>query len=78
MNSAVEVEGLRKAYGSVTAVDDISFEVAEGEIFGVVGPNGAGKTTLIESVIGLRVPDSGNIRVLGMNPHDKPYAGSLV
>jgi ABC-2 type transport system ATP-binding protein len=52
----------------VTAVDGISFEVAEGEIFGLVGPNGAGKTTTIECLEGLRRPTSGHVRVLGMDP----------
>jgi ABC-2 type transport system ATP-binding protein len=66
--AAVEVAHLRKSYGSVVAVDDVSFSVAEGEIFGVLGPNGAGKTTTVECVIGLREPDAGTIRVLGLDP----------
>jgi len=65
---AVEVSHLRKAYGSTVAVDDVSFSVRQGEIFGVLGPNGAGKTTTVECVIGLRSPDSGDIRVAGFNP----------
>jgi ABC-2 type transport system ATP-binding protein len=65
---AVEVTHLRKSYGSVVAVDDMSFSVAEGEIFGILGPNGAGKTTTVECVIGLREPDAGTIRVLGLDP----------
>ena len=64
----VKVENLRKVYGSVTAVSDISFEVYEGEIFGMVGPNGAGKTTTIECIEGLRCPTSGKIEVLGIDP----------
>ena len=64
----VSVEALEKSYGSVRAVDAISFEVAEGEIFGVVGPNGAGKTTTIECLEGLRAPDGGQVRVLGLDP----------
>jgi len=52
----------------VVAVEDISFEIHEGEIFGMVGPNGAGKTTTIECIEGLRKPDSGTIRVLGLDP----------
>ncbi len=59
---------LRKTYGTTVAVDDISFEVQEGEIFGMVGPNGAGKTTTIECLEGLRRPDSGSLRVLGVDP----------
>jgi ABC-2 type transport system ATP-binding protein len=66
---AVEVEHLRKAYGATVAVDDVSFSVAEGEIFGILGPNGAGKTTTVECVIGLRFPDAGAIRVMGLDPH---------
>ncbi len=68
MASTIEVRDLRRTYGDVTAVDGISFEVAEGEIFGLVGPNGAGKTTTIECVEGLRRPTSGHVRVLGMDP----------
>jgi ABC-2 type transport system ATP-binding protein len=67
--SAVEIAHLRKTYGPVTAVDDVSFSVAEGEIFGILGPNGAGKTTTVECAIGLRSPDSGTIRLLGLDPH---------
>jgi ABC-2 type transport system ATP-binding protein len=64
----IEVEHLVKRYGSTVAVDDVSFEVAEGEIFGILGPNGAGKTTTVECVQGLRVADGGRIRVLGLDP----------
>ena len=72
MQAAVEIAHLRKAYGAVVAVDDVSFSVAEGEIFGVLGPNGAGKTTTVECVLGLRSPDAGSIRVLGLDPgHDR-------
>jgi ABC-2 type transport system ATP-binding protein len=65
---AVEISHLRKAYGPLVAVDDVSFSVAEGEIFGILGPNGAGKTTTVECAIGLRSPDSGTIRLLGIDP----------
>jgi len=68
MTAVVEVEHLRKTYGSVLAVDDISLEVEQGEIFGLLGPNGAGKTTTVECVEGLRRPDRGRIRVLGLDP----------
>jgi ABC-2 type transport system ATP-binding protein len=68
MNKIVQVEGLRKVYGTTVAVDGISFEVSEGEIFGMVGPNGAGKTTTIECLEGLRKPDAGTVRVLGVDP----------
>jgi len=68
MNTIVKVEGLSKTYGETIAVDKISFEVFEREIFGMVGPNGAGKTTTIECLEGLRVPDQGRIRVLGVDP----------
>ncbi len=71
MNTIIKVNGLRKTYGAVVAVDDISFEVMEGEIFGMVGPNGAGKTTTIECLEGLRKPDQGNISVLGVNPTEE-------
>jgi ABC-2 type transport system ATP-binding protein len=68
MTSAVQIEGLRKTYGSVVAVDNLSLEVREGEIFGVVGPNGAGKTTTIECIEGMRLADHGQIEVLGLDP----------
>src|SRR4030042_1221068 len=68
MTSIISVQNLRKTYGKTVAVDDISFEVAEGEIFGLLGPNGAGKTTTVECLQALRRPDSGNIRVLGLDP----------
>jgi ABC-2 type transport system ATP-binding protein len=64
----IEVENLRKRYGERLAVDGVSFAVEGGEIFGIVGPNGAGKTTTVECVEGLRTPDSGSIRVLGLDP----------
>ncbi|GAB3466596.1 ABC transporter ATP-binding protein [Actinophytocola sediminis] len=66
--SIVEVEGLRKRYGSKQAVDGVSFSVERGEVFGVLGPNGAGKTTTVECVEGLRAPDSGRISVFGLDP----------
>jgi ABC-2 type transport system ATP-binding protein len=66
--AVVEVRNLVKQYPGVKAVDDVSFEVHQGEIFGMVGPNGAGKTTTIECVEGLRQPDSGTIQVLGLDP----------
>ncbi len=74
MNPIIEVQNLRKTYGQTIAVDDISFEVAEGEIFGLLGPNGAGKTTTVECLQGLRKPDSGRIRVLGFDPHTQAQA----
>ena len=70
----VEVTGLRKRYGSTVAVDDVSFEVQDGEIFGLIGPNGAGKTTTMECVEGVRTPDSGRITVLGLDPVRDVYA----
>jgi ABC-2 type transport system ATP-binding protein len=65
---AVQITHLRKTYGQVTAVDNVSLTVAEGEIFGILGPNGAGKTTLVECAIGLRNPDSGTVRLMGLDP----------
>jgi ABC-2 type transport system ATP-binding protein len=67
--AAITVSHLRKTYGPLVAVDDVSFSVAEGEVFGILGPNGAGKTTTVECVIGLRNPDAGLIRVMGLDPH---------
>ncbi|HEX2981067.1 MAG TPA: ABC transporter ATP-binding protein [Anaerolineaceae bacterium] len=74
MNSIVEVDGLRKVYGTTVAVDGISFEVQQGEIFGLLGPNGAGKTTTIECIEGLRRPDAGCVQVLGLDPRKDAYA----
>lgn len=64
----IEVSHLHKRYGDTVAVDDVSFTVEAGEIFGILGPNGAGKTTTVESIEGLRTPDRGSIRVLGLDP----------
>jgi ABC-2 type transport system ATP-binding protein len=64
---AIQVQGLVKRYGATTAVDGISFDVGQGEIFGLLGPNGAGKTTTVECILGLRQPDEGRITVLGLD-----------
>jgi len=74
LDSVITVQHLRKAYGSKVAVDDISFEVAEGEIFGLLGPNGAGKTTTVECLQGLRRPDGGFLRVLQLDPQSESRA----
>ena len=66
--SAIEVENLHKSYGDLKAVDGLSLDVEEGEVFGLLGPNGAGKTTTVEILIGLRQRDSGNVRVMGFDP----------
>ncbi|NUR04927.1 MAG: ABC transporter ATP-binding protein [Streptomyces sp.] len=66
--SVIEVTELRKSYGGRAVVDGVSFAVEEGEIFGILGPNGAGKTTTVECVEGLRVPDTGRVRVTGLDP----------
>lgn len=71
--AVIQVEHLRKTYGPGVAVDDISFEVYQGEIFGMVGPNGAGKTSTVECVEGLRVADGGSIHVLSYNPYEERY-----
>jgi ABC-2 type transport system ATP-binding protein len=68
MSAVIEVQHLRKSYGDTVAVDDISLSVQEGEVLGILGPNGAGKTTTVECVEGLRAPDQGTIRVLGLDP----------
>ena len=69
----IEVSGLRKTYGRTVAVDDVSFAVGDGEIFGLLGPNGAGKTTTMECVEGVRAPDRGSVSVLGLNPRRDAY-----
>ena len=64
----IRVSGIRKTYGSTVALEDVSFEVERGEIFGLIGPNGAGKTTTLECIEGLRKPDRGTIAVLELDP----------
>jgi ABC-2 type transport system ATP-binding protein len=64
----IEVEHLHKRYRDTVAVEDVSFAVEQGEIFGIIGPNGAGKTTTVETIEGLRTPDRGVVRVLGLDP----------
>lgn len=66
----IEVQDLSKRYGSHTAVNEVSFAVEQGEIFGILGPNGAGKTTTVECIEGLRRPDGGTVRVAGFDPQD--------
>jgi ABC-2 type transport system ATP-binding protein len=73
MTTVIRVAGIRKAYGAQVAVDDVSFEVVSGEIFGLIGPNGAGKTTTMECVEGLRPPDRGTISVLSLDPFKDSY-----
>ena len=72
-NVIMQVEHLRKTYGQVVAVDDVSFFMRRGEIFGIVGPNGAGKTTTIECIEGIRDPERGNMSVLGLRPSRDRY-----
>ena len=68
MAAMINVDHLRKTYGRKVAVDDLSFSVEQGEIFGILGPNGAGKTTAVECMQGLRTVDGGTISVLGLDP----------
>src|SRR5580693_5647569 len=73
-SAVIEVSHLHKEYGTTVAVDDVSFRVRAGEIFGILGRNGAGKTTTVECITGLRIADRGSIRVLGLDPrrdHDE-------
>jgi ABC-2 type transport system ATP-binding protein len=72
--SVIQVTDIRKRYGKTLAVDSVSFEVSDGEIFGLIGPNGAGKTTTMECVEGIRTPDRGSITVLGLSPFRDVYA----
>ena len=73
MRPVIQVSRVRKVYGSTVAVDEVSFEVNDGEIFGLIGPNGAGKTTTMECIEGLRTPDRGTISVLGLDPFRHVY-----
>ena len=68
----IVVSELRKRYNGVVAVDDVSFEVEPGQIFGLLGPNGAGKTTTVECLLGLREPDDGAITICGMDARRRP------
>jgi ABC-2 type transport system ATP-binding protein len=72
--AVVQVSHLRKTYGPTVAVEDVSFDVFEGEIFGLIGPNGAGKTTTMECVEGIREPDGGTSAVLGLDPRKDAHA----
>lgn len=65
---AAKVEGLVKRYGDMTVVDDVSFSIQHGEVFGLLGPNGAGKTTTVEIMEGHRRADAGTVEVLGQDP----------
>src|SRR5580658_3621664 len=71
--TVIQVSGIRKTYGKTVAVSEVSFEVGEGEIFGLIGPNGAGKTTTMECVEGVRRPDRGDIKILGLDPFRDVY-----
>jgi ABC-2 type transport system ATP-binding protein len=68
MSPVLQVKHLQKKYGAHRAVEDVSFEIGSGEIFGIVGANGAGKTTTIECLVGLQKPSGGTISVLGLDP----------
>src|SRR6058998_398877 len=70
----IRVSGCRKTYGSIVAVDDVSFDVRDGEIFGLIGPNGAGKTTTMECIEGLRTRDGGDVTICGLDPKKDAYA----
>src|SRR6202167_4384065 len=73
MRPVIQVSGVRKSYGKTVAVAEATFEVNQGEIFGLIGPNGAGKTTTMERIEGIRKPDRGSISVLGLDPFRQVY-----
>jgi ABC-2 type transport system ATP-binding protein len=72
-DSVIQVQGFTKTYGDFVAVDNVTFDVQQGEIFGLLGPNGAGKTSTLESLEGLRAPDGGTLRVAGVDPTSEPH-----
>ena len=71
-NTVVRIENLKKEYGSTVAVDEVSFTIRKGEIFGIIGANGAGKTTTLEIMMGLRKPDSGKVEIIGVDVMKHP------
>ena len=73
MSHVLSVHSIRKTYGRLVAVDDVSFDVERGEIFGLIGPNGAGKTTTLECIEGLTTPDAGSVSILGLDPIKDAY-----
>lgn len=75
--NAVEAENLRKSFGAVRAVEDVSLSIPEGGIFGFLGPNGAGKTTTIRMLTGVLIPDAGKVSVFGADVHENPLAAKL-
>ncbi|MBX3277091.1 MAG: ATP-binding cassette domain-containing protein [Acidobacteria bacterium] len=79
MNKSISVRRVSKSYGDFVAVDDLSFEIAEGSIYGLLGPNGAGKTTTIRMLVNITIPDSGEVRLFGepMNPRLQERVGYL-
>jgi ABC-2 type transport system ATP-binding protein len=74
MSSVLHVHAIRKTYGRLVAVDDVSFDVQQGEIFGLIGPNGAGKTTALECIEGLTTLDAGSVSILGLDPFKDAYS----
>src|SRR4029077_19530387 len=67
---AVDIEGVRKTFGGLRALDGVNLHIKAGEIYGLLGPNGAGKTTLIRAIVGLVAPESGTVTVLGRRMPD--------
>lgn len=78
MQSTIEVKNLTKKYGSTVALNGISFDIKEGEIFGLLGPNGAGKTTAIDILAGLLSKDSGEVKILGKEPEEAKQEMNIV
>src|SRR5674476_247823 len=76
-DDVIAVAGLTKRFGAITAVDDISFSVPEGELFGFLGPNGAGKTTTIRMLTGLLTPDAGHISIGGIDVQKDPIGAKM-
>jgi len=68
METVIQIENLKKSFGSFEAIQDLTFSIRKGEIFGIIGPNGAGKTTTIEIIEGLQECSSGKVTVLGCDP----------